>query len=294
VNTIEYASLKIVIVNWCNAPDTIECLQSILNANVPLSCIILVDNGSVDNSVSIISSAFPGLEFRLIKENLGYAGGYNSGIQAALLAGASRIFILNNDTIIDQDTIPALTSSDWDISVPKIYYYTQRKLTWSAGGRWRRFPPMVIMRGYKKVDSPRYQKIVELEYATGCALMVKDKVFRTVGFFDEEYQNYFEDYDFFYRVRNAGFHVGYEPMANVWHKVAQSLGIESPKRLRYLGRNSVLFYLKNKRFTRGVYASYFIWVTFRELVKFNFRHIREFWSGAREGLDWIRHGTSSL
>lgn len=294
MNNHDFKDLQVVIVNWCRSADTIECINSILRSHCSVNNILVIDNGSSDDSISQIAGEFPEINIMSLSKNLGFAGGFNHGIKAALKTDATKIMILNNDTIVDQDTLPQLLLSKWDISVPKIYFNDQPMKIWSAGADWRRFPPMVVMRGYQQYDNERYEKSCELEYATGCALMINRIVFETIGYFDEQYINYFEDYDFIFRARKAGFHIGYIPEAKVWHKVAQSMGIESAQRLRFMGRNSVLFYRNNQRFSIWMYFSYLIWVSIRELLKFNFQQIRQFWMGVFDGMKWLEHGNSSM
>jgi GT2 family glycosyltransferase len=284
----------VVIVNWRKAHDTIGCIQSILRGGFPPSQVLVVDNGSQDESDDQIRSKFPEVELHSLPKNLGFSGGYNYGIEMALAAGAEQIFLLNNDTIINQDTIPALLACDADVAVPKIYYHRDAKRIWSAGAQWRRFPPMVVIRGYQKLDKPHFDKPVALQYATACALMIRREVFERVGRFDPEFENYHEDYDFCYRVRTAGFNIRYVPKAQVWHKVSQSLGLSSPRFWWYLGRNCVLFYRKEDRFPAWMLTSFLVWVTLRETLKLNFRHLPDFWSGVNAGIVWVKHGTSRM
>ncbi len=294
MSNLVFTGLKVVIVNWGRPADTIECVKSLFNAGIPSGDILVIDNGSHDDSVEQIKKTCPAIEIHALVENRGFSGGYNYGIGLALKSGASKIFLLNNDTIVDKDTIPLLFDSNWDVSVPKIYFYDNPKLIWAAGARWRDFPPMVIMRGYKQQDNPGYDKPIPLQYATACAIMIGRNVFERVGGFDGEYENYQEDYDFTYRARAAGFTIGYIPEAKVWHKVSMSLGAQSQKKWWYLGRNSVLFYRKDKRFPFWVLPSFLAWITIRESLKLNFRNLPEFWKGVQVGIKWVKHGNSRL
>lgn len=277
--------VTVIIVNWQRAQDTIECVRSVQQSKHTDVRILVVDNGSQDNSVAQLRESLPGVTLLSLPENLGFSGGYNAGIREALKHDADFLFLLNNDTVIEPDTISQLLAAPWDVAIPKILYFDAPDTIWSTGAQWRRFPPSVKMIGHRKTDSQKYQVPRALDYATGCALLIQRQVAETVGGFDPAYENYMEDYDYFYRVRDAGFSVGYVPKARIFHKVSQSLGADSPLVWRYTGRNTVLFYRKGKRFSRWALGTYIAWVTFREMVKGNFRALPPFWNGIWEGLN---------
>jgi len=86
----------------------------------------VVDNGSGDDSVEQISSAYPEITLLSLHENLGFAGGYNAGIKQALEQGAEYIFLLNNDTTIDPQAVNTLVHAGWDAGVPKILYHSRQ------------------------------------------------------------------------------------------------------------------------------------------------------------------------
>lgn len=280
--------LSVVIVNWQRAADTIECIQSLIEANVEPAEIILVDNGSQDSSVAQICAAHPGIHVECLQSNLGFAGGYNAGIAQALKSGAEHIFLLNNDTTLDPQAVKQLLAAGWDVAIPKILFYDQPKQIWAAGSRWRIFPPAVVMNGYLQMDGEKYDQPTQLMYATGCAILARRKVLEGVGGFDQDFENYMEDYDLFFRINRAGYHIGFVPQARIYHKVSQTLGSQSPIRLRYLGRNTVLFYRKDNRFPGWMLWSYLSWFLIRELAKGNGKTIPLFWNGVREGLRLIK------
>jgi GT2 family glycosyltransferase len=275
--------VTVVIVNWELPQDTIQCVASLRQSKeVPLQ-ILVVDNGSRDNSVKLIQSACPEVQLVELPENLGFSGGYNAGIQEALKSDATHLFIINNDTVVDPDAITYLVDSDWDIAIPKILFLDEPDLIWSAGARWRKFPPSVAMVGYLKPDDGNFDQPHPLDYATSCALLVKREVFDLVFGFDEDFRNYADDYDFFYRVRQAGFRTGYVPKSRIYHAVSASLGEDSPQKWWFRGRNTVLFYRKNDRFPRWMLWFYLIWVFATEILKGNAKRMDSFWSGIKEG-----------
>jgi GT2 family glycosyltransferase len=277
------AQVWVVIVNWERPDDTIECIRSVLQSQTDGLKMLVVDNGSSDNSVARISDAYPHIDILSLPENLGFSNGYNAGIEYVLNTQASHCFLLNNDTTIDENTIPALLASPWDVAIPKILLYHEPERVWAAGARLRLFPPGIIMIGYQKKDSGGYDSPRPLQYATGCALLVKRSVLEATQGFDPEFKNYMEDYDFSYRVRSAGFSIGYVPEARVLHKVSQTLGAFSALRWRYQGKNTVLFYRKCNRFSRGYLWAVLFWFTIREILKRNTGILPHFWRGVLDG-----------
>jgi GT2 family glycosyltransferase len=300
---ITTARIAIVIVNWERPHDTIECIRSILASKESGIQIILVDNGSRDDSVEQIKQSYPDVHLVQLSRNIGFSGGYNEGIRYALISGSPFIFLLNNDTIIEPETLRELVNSKWDISVPKILHYDKPEIVWAAGARWRHFPPSVTMIGYDQKDNPSYDIPAQLDYATGCALMVKREVLEAVTGFDPAFENYMEDYDFSFRVRQAGFTLGYVPKAHVYHKVSKTLGSSSRLRWQYQGKNTVLFYRRTLKLPGSKLWIFLFWFTIREAVKGRAAILPGFWRGVKEGLEITRrmnrkhdgnHGLRSL
>jgi GT2 family glycosyltransferase len=272
-----------IIVNWNRAEDTIECIRSIGHSEVQIN-VLVVDNGSHDGSADKIQSVFPQVTVHRLPSNSGFAGGYNAGVEKAMEMGAQRLFLLNNDTVLHPEAIGALLKNPWDVAVPKILYHDAPDTLWAAGCRWRPFPPAVVMRGFNRLDSGLYDRPQRLDYATGCALMAKRRVFEKAGGFDTLFENYMEDYDFCHRVISAGFSIGYEPDAMVFHKVSRTLGDNSHLKLFYIGRNSVLFFRKDHRFSNLVLALFLVWVGLRECAKGKPRILVPFYKGVASAI----------
>ncbi len=279
-----FNKIAVVIVNWERPEDTIQCINSVMNSDYPNLEIILVDNGSKDDSLVRFREAYDQINIIELTENEGFTGGYNAGIRKADEGGADYVFLLNNDTIIDKNSLSLLLDAGWDISVPKITFYDSPTTIWAAGARWRSIPPTIKMIGYQKPDGPEYNSSRPLDYTTGCALLVKKEVFDKILGFDPRYINYMEDYDFSYRAREAGFTIGYVPQASVLHKVSRSLGEGSEQRWEYLGRNTVLFYRHPARFPGVTLWIVLGWVLLREIFNGNARYLPAFWDGVNDGL----------
>src|SRR5262245_27826809 len=92
--------VHILVLNWNNASDTIECLNSLRGLEYQNHRITVVDNGSTDGSPDCIRNFHPDLELLELQANLGYAEGNNAGISHAITAGADYVLVLNNDKVV--------------------------------------------------------------------------------------------------------------------------------------------------------------------------------------------------
>ncbi|KUO43052.1 MAG: hypothetical protein APU95_00750 [Hadesarchaea archaeon YNP_N21] len=218
----------IVILTYKNYSDTKECLESILKSDYYPIQVWVVDNGSEDETIQLLVAEFPKIHTIQTGKNLGVAGGFNAGIIKALDNGADYILILNNDTVVEPDTIKILVSEsqnhpDYGILMPKILYYDSPNCIWSIGARHRFFPPAIVMIGLNQKDGPEYSKPRFLDYAPTCALLIPKQVFEKVGLLDESYFLFYDDWDYSLRVRASGFKIAYIPQARVYHKVSKTI-----------------------------------------------------------------------
>ena len=241
-----------VVVNWNRGEDTLECLRSLEQQTYPRMGFIVVDNGSEDGSPDLIQQNFPSVELIRLSRNTGFAGGFNRGIERALAQGGDHVLILNNDTVSDPSMINKLMEHSLQmtgIAVPKIYYYDDPNRIWSVGYK-RHFLTMEMTDdGAGQIDQGQWSEVQERDYVTGCGLLVRREVFEKVGLFDERYFAYYEDLDFSFRVKEAGFPMLLVPEAHLWHKVAQtSGGRENPLGCYLMAKGSVLFF---NRYSRG-------------------------------------------
>jgi len=119
-------SVAIIVLNWNGRDDTIACMYSLQKLTYKRYQLIVVDNGSSDDSVSAIRAEFPSVHVIETGANLGFAEGNNVGIRHALDQGANYVLLLNNDTEVDEHLVDALvdaaeSNADGGIFGPKIY-----------------------------------------------------------------------------------------------------------------------------------------------------------------------------
>lgn len=252
-------NITVVIVNWNGKDDTVRCLDSLQKVNLmgnTLS-IIVVDNGSTNDSVAVIKKAYPSITLIETRKNLGFTGGNNRGIQKAIEIGADLIWLLNNDTIVDKNVLSfAYAFEDEGVGAcgSKIYFapghefhhnkYKESErghVFWYAGGiiDWKNL--YASHRGVDEVDKGQYDKIEETPFITGCSLVVRREVIKQVGMLDDRYYLYLEDLDLNIRIQKAGLKTLYVPTSILWHVNAGSSGRPgNPTHEYYFTRNRLL------------------------------------------------------
>lgn len=254
----------IVVLNWNQPELTIECINSIKKLKVNKENklkIIVVDNGSTDDSLTKLRK-IPNIEVMETGSNLGFAAGNNFGIKYAIDKNADYVMVLNNDTIVDSDLMANLLNAIQQnkkigIVSPKIYFakgyefhkekYSKSqlgKVIWYAGGKidWKNVYGSNI--GVDEVDKGQFEKIKEIDFATGACFLARSEALKEVGLFDEKYFMYMEDMDLSERIKNKGYKIVFEPTAKLWHKVAQSSGIGSDLNDYFISKNRLLFGFK--------------------------------------------------
>ncbi|MFZ1768918.1 MAG: glycosyltransferase family 2 protein, partial [Caldilinea sp.] len=134
------ASGAIIILNWNGADETLACLRSLAAQDLSDWQVIVVDNGSADDSVARVRSAFPAATLLATGQNLGYAGGNNVGIHHALGQGAAHLCILNNDVLLAAGALQAMLDvlvrhPDAGVVTPLVAQQGKSPLVWALGSR---------------------------------------------------------------------------------------------------------------------------------------------------------------
>jgi hypothetical protein len=243
---MENKSVFIIILNWNNYKDTIECVNSCLKINYGSFKIIIVDNGSTNESLSELRKAFPSLEIIETGSNLGFAEGNNIGIRSAIKQNADHVLLLNNDTVVDPEILNAFLAQASNLPLAgifaaKIYYFLNPSKIWFAGGKWDTSTPGFKHIGMGAEDSEEFSKVMETDYACGCALFASIPMLKDIGLLDPEYFLNFEETDLCYRAKAKGFKIYFVPKAKVWHKVSATIGNKSALQRYFLTRNLLLW-----------------------------------------------------
>lgn len=245
--------VEIIIVNYNNAPDTIECIRSLKKITYENYHIIIVDNGSSDSSVELLLEEKSIEEFELIclSENRGFSAGNNVGIKYAMENKAEYVLFLNNDTLVQANFLTELVEfqerhDECDVAIGKIYYAYELKRIWYAGGTLSLLTGRTVHKNYRKRELQiKEEGPIEVTFATGCCMCLKKNVITDVGKWDEEYFLYEEDSDYCCRMMKARKHIFYIPSSIIYHKVSATTGELSPLTQYYMARNRFLFVAKN-------------------------------------------------
>ena len=217
--------VAIIIVNFNGKEDTLKCLESLRQDRYPNKEIIVVDNGSSNDSVAAIRSSRPEVILLETGENLGFGGGNNVGIRRAVGTGAEYVYLLNNDTTSEPGALSELMMAaqenpDFGILAPVMHYMAEPEKIWFGGATLN---PGTLEALHDNASPPeRGGPLREIPWATGCAMLIPAKLTAELGGFDERFFLYSEDVDLSLRVRKAGYKIGLVPAARIFHKVGAS------------------------------------------------------------------------
>lgn len=286
---MSYPLVISVVLNTNRREDTLQCLTSLVQNSYPNQKVILLDNASTDGSVDAVRSSIPGVQIIALKENRGYAGNNNVGIQAAIDQGAEWIFVLNEDTILAPDCIErmvAVGESDPSIGIvgPMVYHYDEPDIIQSAGGDMNQF-----YQGWhiceNEVDKGQITEPHAVKWISGCGIMVRRAVVEQVGSIDERFYYYVEEFDWCVRAKESGWKIIHTPQAKIWHKGVQRNYHPKPSVTYYATRNRLLVLMKH-------HASPFVWfVTLGEFARtLSSWTIKPKWRSMRGHRDAMWHG----
>ena len=239
----------VVVVNWRQTDATLECLASLERAGMDPRAIVVVDNGSGDDSVARIHARYPDTVQLPQQENLGFAKAVNLGADYAIERGATAVLLLNNDAIVMPDALQELArrlhgSPTLGVITAKIFLTEQPNHLWAVGGRFTGRRVVEIGAGERDVGA---YDTTSLDFAYGCALLVRAEAFREIGGFDERFFLYYEDIDLCLRARAAGWEIAMAPAARVFHEGSKSTRGEPAAKVYHHARSRVLFFSRHVR-----------------------------------------------
>lgn len=239
--------VAIVIPNWNGIDMIASCLQS-LQSQSQKADLIVVDNGSTDNSVELIEEKFPDVTVTKLPRNTGFAGGVNTGFKKTIEDGCEFVAAFNNDAVADKDWLQNLIKrmeQDEMIGIVSCKQLrSDGKYIDSTGDNYSIWG-MPFPRGRNHEDKGQYDEPEEIFSAPAGATLYRTAMLKEIGLFDEKFFAYLEDVDISFRARLAGWRIFYEPKAVVFHEVsATGSKLGNFSRYHYI-KNFFLLYAKN-------------------------------------------------
>lgn len=214
--------ISVVVLGYNNKDITIECIESLYESTAPVFEILYIDNGSNDGAEYAVESLFPTVRVIALPRNLMYTKGMNAGI---LRTSGDLIMLLTNDTVVDSECMKEIIFAMRDTRIgcvtPKLLRYGTNKLDMAVCklGFMGMVPYSV---GYGDEDNGQCDRLA-IDYASGCAMVLRASVLQKVGILDEGFPLFWSDVDLSLRIKKAGYRIEMVPRAKVWHRGGASV-----------------------------------------------------------------------
>lgn len=239
-------SVSVIVVNWNRASLLKSCLESLTAQRDVRSEIILVDNGSTDDSVAVAEAIVPQLTVIRNENNRGFCAANNQGIRTAC---APYVALLNNDAEADPYWLSAMLKAIGNR--PDVGMVASKILVWEDPTRIDKAGHLIWPdgqnrgRGTGERDRGQYDREEEVLWPDGCAALYRKSMLDQIGGFDEDLFAYGDDAELGLRARIAGWSCIYTPAAVVRHHRGATLGVLSSRRMELIERNRVLLAVKH-------------------------------------------------
>ncbi|MBU2977952.1 glycosyltransferase family 2 protein [Alteromonas sp. C1M14] len=244
-------SIAVVICNYNKVAYLKGCLNSLWPAKKawPAMKVFVVDNASTDGSQDMIRQHYgEWVELIALTENTGGSGGFARGMQAAVASGCEYTALLDNDILLDEDTISLLVDylqqhDRVGVAGAKICTMDNPQKLQELGAfiDWQRFGVSTPLKGHDDTDS--LPDVVNCDYVPACCLVTRTRIIENVGTFDEAHFIYWDDMDWCTRVKQAGHEIHAIRQARVRHKMG-AVNATNTFSNYYFERNRLRFFAK--------------------------------------------------
>jgi GT2 family glycosyltransferase len=244
---VNESRVAVILLNWNNAPRfTVPCLQSLRKLRTSAQVIpVVVDNGSTDDSLSILREYRPEIDLVVSSQNLGFSGGCNLAIDHARKTyEPTHYWLLNNDTEVEPDALQHMIdalAADASIGAvgSQLRYMDEPDRVQAFGGGW-----ISLWHGFhghftQPVDAARF------DYINGASVLLSKQAAAAVLPMDDRFFVYFEDADLGLRLRQAGFRLEVACDSIVYHKVSPNMKALPAVVTRYYFESLCLFFRKH-------------------------------------------------
>lgn len=238
------ALISIIVVNYNSSTEIIDLVKSLKKCTHHPYELIVVDNASPNDDLTLMMDLFPEINLIQSSKNLGFAGGNNLGMQHA--KGQYYLF-LNPDTVVTMGFLEPMLEllerhPDIGLVSPKIkYFHTPSLIQYAGSSEMSLFTMRNTAWSKHQKDSLENAVSKPTGYGHGAAMMVPKNVALQTGGMRESYFLYYEELDWCERIKNAGYKIYYVASSLIYHKESVSVEKQSPLKIFYLSRNRMLF-----------------------------------------------------
>lgn len=234
--------VHVLLVNWNGLPHLQACLPALAQTAYRPYQVVVVDNGSTDDSQAWVQANFPQVRWLSLGRNLGFAAANNLGIRRAVAASAAYVALLNNDTRVEPDWLAALVAAAQEN--PRAAICQARQRTWDGQQeiQFRFVPAWAEAEAFHTPIAPPGPP-QPTPFASGCAMLLRAAALSAIDLFDPRYFMYVEDVDLSLRAWIAGYEVLDVPAAVVHHRFAGSAA-PARQRMHWGYRNQLTTLLK--------------------------------------------------
>ena len=247
-------TLAIVILNYNGKKHLQTYLPSVVEYSDDQD-ILVIDNGSLDDSIHFISQSFPSVQLIQLKENVGFAQGYNDGLEK-IKGKYEHYLLLNSDVEVSPGYLSPLLLRIAGPSIaavqPKILSHTDKTRFEHAGASGgfldRNGFPFCRGRIFDacETDHGQYDESIPVFWASGACLLIKSTLFHEVNGFDGTFFAHMEEIDLCWRLQHKGYQIWVEPNSTVYHLGGGTLSYESSTKVFLNFRNNLYMLAKNE------------------------------------------------
>lgn len=259
--------------------------------------IVVIDNGSDDETQLFVQNNYPYVEVLRLNTNLGYSGGFNYGLEYAFNdKKADFVLVTNNDVKADVNIISELVKTaqekkDAGFVIGKVYFYDHPNTLQSVGKLHDDRLWSMGHIGGGEVDIGRYDKVEVREWCDDIFWLIRSELYKQTGGYDTEFQFQAEDYDWQVRAKKEGWKIYYTPEAKLWHKDSMTIGKHSAFKAYYDFRNPLIVQMKHRGFSEYKYylwekTKYLLIVILKKTASLEFDYVVRSISGFFSALKW--------
>ncbi len=274
-----------------------DSISSYLQNNYDNFEVVIIDNGSTDQTKEYVESKWPEVKVLRTEVNLKYSGGFNFGLEYAFgEQKADYVLITNNDVKVDSNIIKAtveVAESNTKVAfvTGKVYYYDDPEVFQTCGREWEEKNWRGDDIGIGEKDKGQYDSVRELPWCDDIFWLVNKDIYDKVGGYNTEFAFQAEDFEWQIRAKKEGYKIYYTPDAKLWHKESVTIGKVSPFKMYYNFRNPLIAHMMHREYKdfKHYYRDkrkYLFILTIKTLFNFRISYTLKSWQGFFSALNW--------